>query len=580
MGSRIENQRGFPARGSHSRGRRNQRNGGRPYGNDNRRPNGNYRDRSYGNSYQRNRSNGYAEQSNWRESNRGRLDQRSERVTERRQPDSYADRARTYHQPPTAETKEPNMHQLLQQISNTLVSLVGRVDSLEKTKGSDSKIAAAPRATRPAVPAGPLLQKSTNDDFISVSKALYKMVQIGHHESNWERLPKSLGDRLAKLIDDINPPMGDCEFKKKLQILTQQYGEEVRRLVCDHLGKKRVELERAAASLNPTDVDRAKEVASKYLNARLGKRLTVQRRSELMNSAASMVGAQRKPLPSPKTAQGKPRDEWTTVTNRTPPKGAQVGVAGKRKAESIHSTPTENRYSPLANEATSLGDSDMEPEPTPQASLPPKPKRTPKKARRCDMDVVITEHNVHIHAGLKNDWQVKPESSDICVLVVGDSNLKKVRLIPQYWQVNALPGGDLCDLTNGLDSLTGKNKQYTIVLQAGMNHRDNHDADDEADIRTMLFTARRNQSINEIFFNGVSIPAGMPEANAQRLDALNRFMEAEVGQDFYIAPLDRADVRIEPNDRWQIHYDQVTVDRISQNMIRQITGSDFQSNRA
>lgn len=577
MGSRIENQRGFPARGLHSRGRGNQRRGGRTFGNDNRRSNGDYRDHSYGNSYdyKRNRSNGYAGQPDWRESNRGRFDQRSQRVTEHRQPGSYADRVRSYRQPPTVETKEPNMQQLLQQISKTLVTLVDRVDSLEKNKGSDNEIAAASRPTRPAVSAGPLLQKSNNDDFISISKALYKMVQIRHHESNWERLPKSLGDRLAKLIDDIKPPMGDLEFRKELDLLTQQYGEEIRRLVSDHLGKKRANLEMAAGSLNPTDVDRAKEVASKYLTARLGKRLTVQRRTELMNSAASIIGAHRTPPPAPKPAQGKPVDGWTTVTDRTPPKGTQVGVAKKRKAESIHSTPTENRYSPLANEVMNLADSDVEPDPAPQAPSPPMPKRTSKKTRRCDTDVVITEHNVHIHAGLKTDWQVNPESSDTCVLVVGDSNLRKVRLIPPYWQINALPGGDLCDLTDGLNNLSGERKQYTIVLQAGMNHRDNHDAADQADIRSMLFAARRNPSIDEIFFNGVSIPPGMPEADAQRLDALNRFMEAEVGKGFYIAPLDRADVRVEPNDSWQIHYDQDTVDRISRNMIRHITGSDF-----
>jgi hypothetical protein len=108
-----------------------------------------------------------------------------------------------------------------------------------------------------------------------------------------------------------------------------------------------------------------------------------------------------------------------------------------------------------------------------------------------------------------------------------------------------------------------------------MNHRSNHDADDQADIKSMLFTARRNQSINEIFFNGVSIPLSMPEADAQRLHELNRFMEAEVGSEFYITPLNSADVHVEPHDRWKIHFDQATVDLISRKMIRRITGSDF-----
>ena len=467
------------------------------------------------------------------------------------------------------------MIQLLEQINKALVTLVGRVDTLENKKGSEKAVSAHPkRANVPTEKQESVLPKSSNDDFISVSKAIYKMVQIGHHESNWENLPKSIRDRLTKLTEDIKPPMGDDVFRNKLNILTQQYGEEVRRLVSDHLSKKRVETEMMAGSLDSTDVGRAKEMAAKYLTARLGKRLSLQRRTELMNSAASMVGVHRKPPPRPSPVACKPKNDWTTVTGRPSPKGTQEGVAFKRKAEgSIHSTPTENRYSPLQQEEMSLMDSEVEPDSPPQV-LTPKQKRTPKKARRAETDV-ITEHNVHIHAGLKSDWEVTVESPDICVLVVGDSNLRKVQLIPPYWQINALSGGDLCHLTDGLSKLSGEPKRYTLVLQAGMNHRSIHDANDQADIRSMLFAARRNPCINEIFFNGVSIPPSMSESDARNLDTLNHFMETEVGSDFYITPLDRNDVHIEPNDRWQIHYDQATVDRISRNMIKHITGLDF-----
>jgi hypothetical protein len=543
------NQRDFSARSNRGRGRSNQRRGGRIYGNDTRKPRVDYDRKSYVNNYvdKRNGSNGRSE--------RGRYNPH-------------------HHQQPKVHTNEPNMFQLLEQMNNTLNVLVGRVNSLENNKTQVTKTAVAVRPTLPAGLKEPVLHKSNNDDFISVSKAIYKMVQIGHHESNWERLPKSIGDRLDKLIEDINPPMWNDEFRKDLCTLTQQYGEEIRRLVSDHLAKKRVETEMMAGSLNPTDVDRAKEVASKYLTARLGKRLTVQRRTELMNAAASVIGIHRVPPPGSEPRQHQPKEVWTKVIGRTPPKGTREVGANKRKAESIHSTPTENRYSPLASEEMNLAESDVEPDSDIQLCSPPKAQRTPKKIRRHDTDVV-TDHKIHIHAGLKSEWEVIPDTPDTCVLVVGDSNLRKVKLIPPYWQINSLPGGDLCDLTDGLSKLSGETKQYTIVLQAGMNHRSNHDADDQADIKSMLFTARRNQSINEIFFNGVSIPLSMPEADAQRLHELNRFMEAEVGSEFYITPLNSADVHVEPHDRWKIHFDQATVDLISRKMIRRITGSDF-----
>jgi hypothetical protein len=67
----------------------------------------------------------------------------------------------------------------------------------------------------------------------------------------------------------------------------------------------------------------------------------------------------------------------------------------------------------------------------------------------------------------------------------------------------------------------------------------------------------------------------MPEADAQRLDALNRFMQTELGSDFYIAPLERVDSQVEPSDRWKNHYNQKPLDCISRKMILHVNGSDF-----
>ena len=176
------------------------------------------------------------------------------------------------------------MLQILEQINKALVCLVGRVDGLEGKKATEKVESTHPiRVNAPVNKHHLLLPRSNNDDFVDVSKSIYKMVQIRHHESNWKTLPKSIQDRLNKLIEDIKPPMGDDVFKTELKLLTQQYSEEVRRLVSDHLTRKRVETEFMAGELDPTDVSHAKEVAAKYLTARLGKRLSIQRRTELMN---------------------------------------------------------------------------------------------------------------------------------------------------------------------------------------------------------------------------------------------------------------------------------------------------------
>lgn len=573
---RIRNQRGSGFRGNESRGRghydrsqyghdRNQSHDHRDQAN--RRDQSNYCDQSN----RCDRSGGYAGRSDTGGASSGRYNQRGCQTGMVNQSGTYADRVRPGYQRPEAHTSEPDLHQLLEQVSKTLMSLSERVETIEKhKKGPDSHTAAATRATVPTKPAGPLVQKSNNNDFVSISKALYRIVQIGHHTSNWQHLPKSIEERLTRLVEDIKPPMADSNFKHELHVLTQQYGEEVRRLVFDHLNNKHVEAEMSAGLLDPTDVGRAKEVASKYLAARLGKRLTHQRRTELLDLAVPVIGAHRVPPPGIKGTE-KNNTEWQVVGHRTPPQAtdSRVGTSRKRLVEfveSTNSTPVENRYQALSHENVVTTDETVESDSEASTHSSPKKQRALKKPRKSDSDDVIAEHNVHVFCGDKDNWEVTPESSDISVLVVGDSNLRKVRSIPPRWQVNALPGGDLCHLSDGLAKVAGKPKQYTVVLQAGINHRERFDDGDVDDIRSMLFEARRNPSIDRIYFNGVSIPPSLPVIETGNLEALNRFMKNELGEGYYIAPLDRTEVVIDSNDRFQIHYNQETVDKISKKM--------------
>jgi hypothetical protein len=568
--SRFDNQKGFPAHGNASRGRSNQ-------------PRGFMNDRSYGNSGHVQQqsypvhSSGYGEGNAYARSNeetygrefpripqRTGLDGVPERSAIRQQPSSRADGVRWGHQ----DSTESRTERMLKQISDTLTQLSARVGSLEKVKGPDTKIAAAIQPTRPAV-AGPSLQRSCNDDFVGISKVLYKMVQLGHHESNWMTLPNSIGERLKRLTDDINPPMSDSTFKNELDIITQQYGEEIRRLVSDHIVTKKAETAIQAGTLNPIDVGRAKDVANKYLITRLGKRLTEQRRAELMNSATALIGKLHRPkiqlkVPAPLKSRGTPKNGGT-----------------KRTAQQALSAECENRFSVLEHETINVDtleenvDDDVEPDTSPLCR-PPVNKRILFELN----NVKNTESKVHLHQGNKRAWRVLPESPDTCVLVVGDSNLRHVRNIPPYWQVEALPGADLCDLMDGLTALAGNEKQFTVVLQAGINHRDKHDAEDETDIKKMLSAVRGNAAIDEIFFNGVSIPQEIPESDAQRLVALNNFMKLQVGNAYYIEPIDRLEVQVSPTDRYKIHYDQDTVDRISQNMHRHLSVPVFLTDRA
>jgi hypothetical protein len=566
MGSRFQERGGSRGRGDNSRGRLF------------------YRPRFNGNGDRSNdygRSNGYGDRSNGYTDHQLRTYRSNAQPSHQTQPTArhQDDNSRSRHQGPAVKDREPDLHSVLSEISKTLASLAGRVEAIEKNKGPDSNSARVIRPPQTAVPAGPILHNSNNNDFASVSKALYKIVQIGHHAANWERLPKSIDARLKRLIADIRPPMCDADFTSELSMMTQAYGEEIRRLVADHLQKKQVEVEMSAGSLDATDVNHAKQIASKYITSRLGKRLTDQRRTELIDTAASKVGVHRQA--PPRTAAPETASAWQTIARKTPPTAGktQVGlhdVSRKRKDHSTGSTPVSvsNRFESL-NGVELISEDELEPTDTPKQQQSSYSRPSAKKQRQL-FDDVITPDGVHIFAGnKKEDWHIKADTPDTSVIVIGDSNLRRVRIIPQYWQVNSLPGANLNHVAGALSPLTGKPRQFTIVIQAGINHRSQFSRSDEDDIRSMLFDVRRNPAVAEIFFNGVSIPSDLDSKDSDRLNNLNRFMEEELGRDHYIPPLQQADVQVMQYSQHPIHYDQETVDRISRAMVCHVTGSDF-----
>jgi hypothetical protein len=485
--------------------------------------------------------------------------------------DSRNNRDNPPRQEPVVKNQDPELHSVLTQISNALLTLAQRVEAIENHKGLDKSVPVT--RPKPVVSARPLLYNTTNDDFVSVSKGLYKLVQIGHHATNWERLPKSIDERLQKLVADINPPMCDDKFRVELRSLTQSYGEEVRRLVSDHLLQKRTETEVMVGSLNATDIDHAKEIASKHIVARLGRRLTEQRRTTLMNTAASKVGVYRCAPPRIATMD---TTSWTTVTRKTPPGVGKPEVsvsARKRKITSKGSTPVSNQFEVLNDECIALSENEMESGVSPTPGVSATVGQVLKKVRRT-LDAP-TQRGVHIHTGKKTDWRIEADNEETSLIVIGDSNLRKVRTIPKYWQYNALPGAHFEHVTDVIRHLSGKPGQFSLIIQAGINHRATFGPAEEDEARSMLLEAHRNPAVDEVFFNGVSIPADLGSDDADRLNSLNRFMESELGADHYLTPLHQLEVNVDSNDSSGIHYNQNTVDLITREMIRKVNGTVF-----
>jgi hypothetical protein len=420
-----------------------------------------------------------------------------------------------------------------------------------------------------------LQPSSVNGDFAAISKVMYKWVQIRHHQANWNQLPKSLEHRIGKLVADIKPPSADDDFRSSLTSLASEFGDKIRNLVYRHLQSRLIDTEFQAGSLDPTDLDRAKQVAAKYINIRLGKRLEASKRDSLLSSAANLVGINRRP-PSPADTYG--ADDWQVVTS---PRGRKSATTRKRPAPTTHeaepnSTPTDNRFVALINveaddpEKTVMGASHMSPPPPSQRNSPQLP--TPKK--HCPShDVMKTTSGVTLFTGAKDKWTIEVPD-DTQFVMVGDSNLRAITQVPPRWQVHSLPGAHINHVARVLGSLrTTANRRVDVIIQAGINNRNESLDNNKFEIDFLLHEARGNDNINRIFYSGVSYSNALPEAICVR--DLNKQIVTAVGHDGYILPLDPKEVKINPTDHYGIHYTPETADRIMASAYRHIMGKVF-----
>jgi len=83
-------------------------------------------------------------------------------------------------------------------VTKALSFLAERIQILERgsDQNPDRPISGQTKSAEPRTQI-----KSNNDEFASVVKDLYRMVQLDHHADNWNELPKSLAERLVRLAE-------------------------------------------------------------------------------------------------------------------------------------------------------------------------------------------------------------------------------------------------------------------------------------------------------------------------------------------------------------------------------------------
>jgi hypothetical protein len=160
----------------------------------------------------------------------------------------------------------------------------------------------------------------------------------------------------------------------------------------------------------------------------------------------------------------------------------------------------------------------------------------------------------------KNAWELKIHKQPT-TLILGDSNMRLARNIPDDWEIHAYPGAYLKHAANLLQPNKQPNKLpdsiKNIVVAVGVNNRSWVYARSTKPDLTRVGT-RAKALGGRVHFLGIST-SGLSSDEDANIKQLNTDARSSFGRNF-IHPLPTEQVIIAPSD--PIHHDQSTVDRI------------------
>jgi hypothetical protein len=161
-----------------------------------------------------------------------------------------------------------------------------------------------------------------------------------------------------------------------------------------------------------------------------------------------------------------------------------------------------------------------------------------------------------VHDGQnKKDWILRTKSHTKMV-IIGDSNMRLAKTRGTTAEVHAFPGAHLNHVYELLDETKFSESVTDIVIAVGINHKD-------WDFKSMILPvlskiAERAQTIDQrVHFLGVSTAREPTPA----IRDLNKAAK-EKFESLFIAPLPVDQVSILPQDKYRIHHDTGTVNRI------------------
>ena len=453
---------------------------------------------------------------------------------------------------------------------------------------------------------------TSNPDFTSNIKNIYRFVQVEHHKQVWMELPSKIDTHINDLMDSIKPPMPNDILRHSLTEMGNQIKSQILIAVQEHLIRTSDEVIEALEHNCPEDINDASKIATDQLQKRLGKKLMATERDEMLKKAVQHVGRQFAAAP-PLTTQPStsPTATPSAHTTNTPSTESmpwrQIPMRhnrldGRKRTRSMTDLSPRTGLITLANSFEPLA-AHLEPSPTqtstPKRSNLPQPNDPAQNESiddkdseetslslsfaesiltQEDDDEMTTAHDSHTaeampppttsvfvcHKNIKKSlWRTRLDPKTH-TLVIGDSNAIHMKNLPSGWQVDVFPGANFTHATSIVNNIEKTEHLKNIVIAVGINHRTwNFHTSSRTKLSSLNTALLKTRCCKH--FLGISIPPNLHSVEQSNLHDLNTNAKSMFKSGF-IDPLPSELVQIEKNDKFKIHYNRETakliVDRL------------------
>ena len=176
----------------------------------------------------------------------------------------------------------------------------------------------------------------------------------------------------------------------------------------------------------------------------------------------------------------------------------------------------------------------------------------------------------------KKYWRIPDLKPGTDSIVLADSNGASLKNFPNNWEVHVFPGAQIIHAHRILEEFLRSGQSLeNLVVAVGINNRTWQRNSFEPDLNKLA------RSILKCKFNaklmGVSIPSGLPQGEKGTVSTINTLFHNKLGYKNYIKPI--TDPGIAPEDKYGIHYDPDTGERIKQAILKSFLGETVSSSQ-